>query len=329
MWEKVDTNSDANSNTYYYLFNAHGDVIQHINLSGEIKSYKYDAFGNEQSPDKLDSNPFRYCGEYFDRETGEIYLRARYYNPAIGRFGAEDSARSGLNWYTYCNNNPIIFYDPTGCVAYTQTAIGGYRYSSISREQELTFLVFNNLPYIGTVIDMTSELAFNLSGMKKIDSSSRGNDLYKGTEKSIMNANALLKSASDLKLTNILEDFPALGEASKLLGRFGNVLLISDVVSFQSDQQSDIIDEIIEKQFSSEMFSSSRDIMKYKYITAKQKLIKLIEDGKLEYSTNKMGGLKDYKFRLSDAKEISKTISSINKLSDSEIKKKLNAIEMK
>ncbi len=94
VWEKVDANSD----TYYYLFNAHGDVIQHINLSGEIKSYKYDTFGNEQSPEKLDYNPFRYCGEYFDRETGEIYLRARYYNPAIGRFGAEDAARSRLNW---------------------------------------------------------------------------------------------------------------------------------------------------------------------------------------------------------------------------------------
>ncbi len=72
VWEKVDTNSDANSDTYYYLFNAHGDVIQHINLSGEIKSYKYDVFGNEQSPDKLDYNPFRYCGEDFDKETGEM-----------------------------------------------------------------------------------------------------------------------------------------------------------------------------------------------------------------------------------------------------------------
>ena len=34
--------------------------------------------GNEQNPTETDSNPFRYCGEYFDGETGSIYLRARY-----------------------------------------------------------------------------------------------------------------------------------------------------------------------------------------------------------------------------------------------------------
>ena len=109
----------------YYLFNAHGDVVQRVDAWGNVlKNYRYDAFGNEQSPEKLDSNPFRYCGEYFDKETDEIYLRARYYNPAIGRFGAEDSARSGLNWYTYCGNNPIVFHDPTGCYSIVQTENG-------------------------------------------------------------------------------------------------------------------------------------------------------------------------------------------------------------
>ena len=37
---------------------------------------------------------FRYCGEYFDKETGTIYLRARYYDPEIGRFITEDSVWS-------------------------------------------------------------------------------------------------------------------------------------------------------------------------------------------------------------------------------------------
>ncbi len=67
-----------------------------------------------------DDNPFRYCGEYFDKETGTIYLRARYYNPAIGRFITEDSYLGesndplSLNLYTYCSSNPINFWDPTG-----------------------------------------------------------------------------------------------------------------------------------------------------------------------------------------------------------------------
>ncbi|WP_101911297.1 hypothetical protein [Marasmitruncus massiliensis] len=51
----------------YYLFKAHGDVIQRADAWGNVlKAYRYDAFGNEQNPEKLDSNPFRYCGEYFD-----------------------------------------------------------------------------------------------------------------------------------------------------------------------------------------------------------------------------------------------------------------------
>ncbi len=63
-----------------------------------------------------DPNPFRYCGEYFDVESGSYYLRARYYDPSIGRFTQEDTAKHGYNWYAYCNNNPIRFVDPTGFV---------------------------------------------------------------------------------------------------------------------------------------------------------------------------------------------------------------------
>ena len=48
------------------------------------------AFGSELNKVDNDTNPFRYCGEYFDKETDSIYLRARYYNPSNGRFINED-----------------------------------------------------------------------------------------------------------------------------------------------------------------------------------------------------------------------------------------------
>ena len=47
-----------------------------MNLTDETgavaKSYTYDAFGVEINPDTGDVNVFRFCGEYFDTETGTI-----------------------------------------------------------------------------------------------------------------------------------------------------------------------------------------------------------------------------------------------------------------
>ncbi|MBQ4159650.1 MAG: hypothetical protein IJD83_01845, partial [Clostridia bacterium] len=51
---------------------------------GNIEGYDYDDFGNPTGGNTL--NPFRYNGEYYDEETGFIYLRARYYDPGVGRF---------------------------------------------------------------------------------------------------------------------------------------------------------------------------------------------------------------------------------------------------
>ena len=101
-------------NIIYYHFNAHGDVVALTNENGtKTKSYSYSAFGIEYAPSDLDDNPFRYCGEYFDKETNTIYLRARYYNAEQGRFTQEDPIRDGYNWYAYCGGNPVRFMEKT------------------------------------------------------------------------------------------------------------------------------------------------------------------------------------------------------------------------
>ncbi|MCI9128550.1 MAG: hypothetical protein HFG28_15565 [Eubacterium sp.] len=105
----------------YYTQNAHGDVVNLTDKDGKVtKSYKYDAFGVEKNIDENDINAFRYCGEYYDKETATVYLRARYYNPKSGRFISRDSFAGrrtdplSLNLYTYCGNNPIYYIDPNG-----------------------------------------------------------------------------------------------------------------------------------------------------------------------------------------------------------------------
>ena len=113
-------NGDKTEYTYYTQ-NAHGDVVNLTNANGEVtKTYKYDAFGVEKDIDDNDTNAFRYCGEYYDAESGTIYLRARYYDPSIGRFISRDSFAGknedplSLNLYTYCHNNPLIYVDESG-----------------------------------------------------------------------------------------------------------------------------------------------------------------------------------------------------------------------
>ena len=109
-------NRTHNSEGEIYVYNAHGDVVQLVKDNAVVASYTYDAFGNLTSQIGESDNPFLYCGEYYDAETQTYYLRARYYNPANGRFNAEDPVKDGFNWYAYCGNNPIMYVDPTGLI---------------------------------------------------------------------------------------------------------------------------------------------------------------------------------------------------------------------
>ena len=131
------------SNKKFYLFNGHGDVIQLTDNTGTVeKNYDYDAFGNEKNIDPNDTNPFRYSGGeyYWDNETRDYYIKARYYDPTIGRFISEDSSWSSkiklvneteiddplsLNLYNYCANNPVMYFDSDGhCFMLVTGAIG-------------------------------------------------------------------------------------------------------------------------------------------------------------------------------------------------------------
>ncbi len=72
---------------YYYLYNAHGDVIGLTDESGTVvNSYAYSPWGKIRTQTESVKNPIKYAGEYYDDELDMLYLRARYYDPQIGRF---------------------------------------------------------------------------------------------------------------------------------------------------------------------------------------------------------------------------------------------------
>ncbi|MFB9221296.1 RHS repeat-associated core domain-containing protein [Kurthia sibirica] len=83
---------------------------------------QYDAYGNILNVDGeiAEENPIRYAGYYYDKETKNYYLEARYYNPNNGSFLAldphpgDDDEPLSQNGYSYANGNPIINVDPEG-----------------------------------------------------------------------------------------------------------------------------------------------------------------------------------------------------------------------
>ena len=118
---------------YYFQKNIQGDVARIFNANGYLVArYVYDAWGNHTVYDSNGNintdenfigniNPFRYRGYYYDIETGLYYLNTRYYDPFACRFiNADDISYiepetiNGLNLYSYCLNNPVMYVDPTG-----------------------------------------------------------------------------------------------------------------------------------------------------------------------------------------------------------------------
>ncbi len=119
----------------YYVTDTHGNVVQLLDETGNVtKTYEYDSFGNEVNPDKKDENPFRYCGEYYDKETEEVYLRARYYEPSVGRFITRDTYTGesdeplSLHLYTYCENDGVNAWDPSGHYKIKMKHINGMKW---------------------------------------------------------------------------------------------------------------------------------------------------------------------------------------------------------
>ena len=113
--------------TYYYHHDGLGSVTDVTSAAGVPQwSYSYEPFGATRTALRLDplapENPMRFAGEYLD-PTGLFHLRARQYDPSLGRFTTTDPlAPSGwipyTSSYAYVRNVPTRLTDPSGLCAY-------------------------------------------------------------------------------------------------------------------------------------------------------------------------------------------------------------------
>jgi RHS repeat-associated protein len=107
----------------YHLYDGLGSTTDLTDGSGTVTAgYGYDVFGEPRSGDP-ESATFLFTGEQYDArardvrlidaDTGLYYLRARYYDPSIGRFLTQDPVPA-VNLYAYVGNNPVNYVDPAG-----------------------------------------------------------------------------------------------------------------------------------------------------------------------------------------------------------------------
>jgi len=105
---------DADNTRTFYLYDGLGSTTNLTDASGNNQvSYSYDAFGAIRAQTGSSPNQWLFTGEQRDSDSGLYYLRARYYDPAIGRFVSTDPIPTG-NLYAYAWDNPTTFVDPAG-----------------------------------------------------------------------------------------------------------------------------------------------------------------------------------------------------------------------
>jgi RHS repeat-associated protein len=117
----------AGGDIYCYHFDASANAIA-VTDTGQnmVNTYAYTPFGQIANEQETVENPFKFVGQFgvMTEPNGLYYMKARYYEPGVGRFISEDPAGfegGDINLYVYAGNNPIMLVDPLGL--YTEVII--------------------------------------------------------------------------------------------------------------------------------------------------------------------------------------------------------------
>ena len=111
--------NNQTGDSYNYLTNQSGSVTGLTKDGQVVASTSYHLYGASKASTDTTGQPFAYNGEARD-DTGLDYLRARYYDSQGGTFLTEDSYPGedtdplSQNRYSYVQNNPVNYTDPSG-----------------------------------------------------------------------------------------------------------------------------------------------------------------------------------------------------------------------
>jgi RHS repeat-associated protein len=92
------------------LGSVRGEVDAALDMQG---SRGFSPYGEVFGAQGAFASPYAFTGEPLDAN-GLVHLRARYYDPVVGRFSQADPSRQEANLYQYGLGNPVKYTDPSG-----------------------------------------------------------------------------------------------------------------------------------------------------------------------------------------------------------------------
>ncbi len=104
----------------YFASDGQGSTRMLLDGNTVAASFDYDGYGNLLNSTNSTTSNYRYTGQQWDPDLQQYYLRARYYDPKLGRFWTIDTYDGdqtdplSLHKYLYCEANPANHIDPSG-----------------------------------------------------------------------------------------------------------------------------------------------------------------------------------------------------------------------
>lgn len=276
--------NEADNTKAYYLMNGHGDVTEiRDNTGAVLNNYTYDIWGNVTSQTGSLKNPFLYSGEYWDDTTKLQYLRARWYDPSMGRFINEDTYKGelnnpiSLNLYTYVANNPLKYIDPSGHkpVIWYDKEKKEYTYAASNRFLDGVQVTLGFVPFYG-LIDV---------GAKYLNDALRDHSFSEISKKDIQKAHEKLGITVGLTTLEKIGDVSS-SKVKKAVGGLASYISLAfsafDVYSYLTESD---VSWLVEDLFSPGLMVSNRkEQITIRYYFAANVINELIKNDSLKYS---------------------------------------------
>jgi RHS repeat-associated protein len=120
----AESGAPTSAGRLYYTSDANTNVTALVDASGQVvERYAYSAYGtvtiySADWSSTLGSssvgNATLYASMVLDPRTGLFNDQWRWYDASVSTFVSRDPAMADRNLYRYCDNNPIIYVDPSG-----------------------------------------------------------------------------------------------------------------------------------------------------------------------------------------------------------------------